>query len=321
MIGAPTRGACVASGRATAAIVPAAASPVAREVFRAVGRELNFGRAGLTLHISQSAVSQQIAALELELGGTLFDRSRRRVRLTPAGAALLNRVDALLGDFAAARRAVAAARGAVEGELRVAASRTIGTYILPRRLATLGRRHPALRLEITIENSERVVQTLLAGHADVGYIEDTVARAGIVLTPLFEDELEIVAPASHRFASMDEISLDDLAAEPLVMRETGSGTRRVTEEHLQAVGLRLEQLHITAELTGIEAIKGAVEAGLGVTILSRATLAKELLLRTLVSRPLAGIPIGRSMFAVTIAGGVQLPAARELTTLLTVAEN
>lgn len=291
------------------------------EVFRAVGRELSFSRAGVALHLSQSAVSQHIAALELELGGTLFDRSRRRVRLTPAGAALLNRVDALLGDFAEARRVVAAARGAVEGELRVAASRTIGTYILPRLLATLGRRHPALHLEITIENSERVVQTLLAGHADVGYIEDTVARSGIVLSPLLEDELEIVAAASHRFASMDEVPLDDLAAEPLIMRENGSGTRRVSEEHLQAAGLRLEQLHVVAELTGIEAIKAAVEAGLGVTILSRTTLAKELALGTLVSRPLAGTPIRRTMFAVTNAGGVELPAARELTGLLATAHS
>ena len=286
------------------------------EVFRAVGRELSFSRAGVALHLSQSAVSQHIAALELELGGTLFDRSRRRVRLTPAGAALLNRVDTLLGDFAEARRAVAAARGAVEGELRVAASRTIGTYVLPHLLATLGRRHPALRLGVTIENSERVVQTLLAGHADVGYIEDTVAQPGVVLSPLFEDELQIVAGASHRFADVDEVRLEDLASEPLIMREVGSGTRRVSEEHLQAAGLRLGQLQIAAELTGIEAIKAAVEAGLGVTIISRATLAKELALGTLVSRPLAGIPIRRSMFAVTIAGGSELPAAAELTGLV-----
>jgi LysR family transcriptional regulator, transcriptional activator of the cysJI operon len=115
---------------------------------------------------------------------------------------------------------------------------------------------------------------------------------------------------------MDEVQLDELSSEPLIVRELGSGTRRVSEEHLQAAGLRLEQLRIAAELTGIEAIKAAVEAGLGVTILSRATLAKELALGTLIRRPLAGVPICRTMFAVTIAGGVELPAARELTALL-----
>jgi DNA-binding transcriptional LysR family regulator len=277
---------------------------------------LSFSRAGLALHISQSAVSQQIAALELELGGALFDRSRRRVRLTPAGAALLNRVDSLLGDFAEARRAVAAARGAVEGELRVASSRTVGTYVLPRLLAVLGRRHPTLRLEISIENSERVVHTLLAGHADIGYIEDAVSNPSIVLTPLFEDELVVVAGASHRFAQMAEIPLRDLVAEPLVLREHGSGTRRVAEEQLQAAGLRLDELHIAAELTGIEAIKAAVEAGLGISILSSTTLAKERTLGTLIARPLAGIPIRRSIFAVAPVRGIELPAARELTALL-----
>ena len=114
------------------------------------------------LHLSQSAVSQQIAALELDLGGPLFDRSRRRVRLTPAGAALLDRVDGVLAAVSETRRAVAAARGAVEGDLRVAASRTVGTYFLPQPLAALGRRHPSLQLRVTIDNSERVVAALLS---------------------------------------------------------------------------------------------------------------------------------------------------------------
>ena len=286
------------------------------EVFRAVARELNFSRAALELHLSQSAVSQQIAALEGELGGELFDRSRRRVRLTPAGAALLHRVDRLLGDFAEARRAVAAARGAVEGELRVASSRTIGTYLLPRLLATLGQRHPALALEISIENSERVTQSLLAGHADIGYVEDVVSTAGIVLVELLQDELVIVAASSHRFAAVTEVALEDLIAEPLVVRESGSGTRRVAEEHLRRAGARIEELRIAAELTGIEAIKAAVEAGLGVAILSRATLAKELALGTLVERRLSGIEIRRSFYAATAVGATELPAARELTALL-----
>lgn len=286
------------------------------EVFRAVARELSFNRAALGLHLSQSAVSQQIAALERELGGALFDRSRRQVKLTPAGTALLHRVDGLLGDFQEARRAVAASRGDFDGELRVAASRTVGTYMLPGLLAGMALRHPALRLEVAIENSERVVRTLLAGRADIGFVEDAVTRAGITLTPLLEDELQVVMAAAHPFARHAEIAPTDLAAEPLVMRETGSGTRRVAEEHLQALGLGLDELRVAVELTGIEAIKAAVEAGLGVSILSVATLAKEQALGTLVARPLAGTRILRSIFAVRSAGASELPAARELAELL-----
>ncbi|HET9719625.1 MAG TPA: LysR family transcriptional regulator [Solirubrobacteraceae bacterium] len=286
------------------------------QVFRTVARELSFSRAGLALHLSQSAVSQQIAALEQEVGGPLFDRSRRRIRLTPAGAALLNRVDALLGDFAEARRAVAAARGAVEGDLRVAASRTVGTYLLPRPLAALGRRNPTVRLQVSIENSEQVVRTVLSGQADVGYVEDAVQNSAILLTPLLEDELLVVAPAAHRFAEVPAVAPEDLAAEPWIVRERGSGTRRASEEHLLAAGVPVAELNVVAELSGIEVIKAAVEAGLGISILSSASLTKERALGTLVARPLAGVRIRRSISAVAPIGGTELPAARQLTSLL-----
>jgi LysR family transcriptional regulator, transcriptional activator of the cysJI operon len=282
------------------------------EVFRAVAGHGSFTRAALDLHVSQSAVSQQVAALELELGGPLFDRSRRRVRLTPAGAALLSRADALLAAFAEARRAVAAARGAVEGDLRVSASLTMGNYVLPVPLATLGRRHPALRLQVTVDNSERVVAALLTGAADVGFVEDEVERAGITVTPVLVDELVIVVPAGHRFAALDEVPLDELAAEPVILRESGSGTRRVAEQHLRAAGLAPESLRVAAELSQIETTKASVEAGLGVAILSRSTLAKELALGTLAALPLAGVPMRRQLAAVTVTGATALPAAREL---------
>lgn len=286
------------------------------EVFRAVAGELSFTRAALALHLSQSAVSQHVATLEAELGGRLFERSRRRVALTARGAALVPRAEALLALMAEARRAVAAAGGAVVGDLRVAASLTIGTYVLPAPLAALGRRHPELRLHVEIENSEHVVRSLLAGAADVGFVEDAVEHPGIELAPLLEDELLVVAPAGHRFAARAAVALDELAREPLIVRERGSGTRRVAEAHLQAAGVALGELWIAAELTGIEAIKSAVEAGLGVAILSRSALAKELELGVLVARPLAGAPIRREFATATALGATLLPAARELIALV-----
>jgi DNA-binding transcriptional LysR family regulator len=285
------------------------------EVFRAVARQRSFTRAALELHLSQSAVSQQVAALELELGGPLFDRSRRRVRLTPAGAALVDRADALLAGFAEARRAVAAARGAAEGDLRVSASLTVGNYLLPEALARLGRRHPALRLRVTVDNSERVVAALLSGAADVGFVEDEVERAGLTVAGALDDELVIVAPAAHRFAALAEVPPEELAAEPLITREAGSGTRRVAEQHLRSAGLAPETLRVAAELSQIETIKASVEAGLGVAILSRSTLRKELALGTLVARALAGVPMRRRLVAVTVTGATALPAALELVSL------
>lgn len=285
-------------------------------VFKAVAERLSFTEAALSLHLSQSAVSQQIASLERELGGRLFERHHRKVTLTPEGAALYERLDAILDAIASARRAVVAARGAIEGELSIAASLTVGSYLIPAPLAILGRRHPELRMRLQVANTEQVVQALLDHRADVGYVEGDVGSPGVDVRPLLEDELVIIAPAGHRFARVSEVEPEDLAIEPFVIREPGSGTRQVAEGLLAASGVQPTDLRVAAELTGIEAIKIAVESGLGVAIISRATISKELALGALLARPLAGVPMRRSISVVTASSVATLPAAKELTSLL-----
>jgi len=285
-------------------------------VFKAVAERLSFTEAALSLHLSQSAVSQQIASLERELGGRLLERSHRKVTLTPEGAALYERIDAILASMASASRAVAAARGSVEGELSIAASLTVGSYLIPAPLSTLGRRHPELRMRLAVENTEQVVQALLDRRADIGYVEGDVSSPGVEVRPLLEDELVVIAPASHRFARLAEIELDDLAVEPFVIREPGSGTRQVAEDLLRAAGLEPGELRVAAELTGIEAIKIAVESGLGVAIISRATISKELALGSLLARPVSGVPMRRDISVTTASSATMLPAAKELTSLL-----
>lgn len=285
-------------------------------VFRAVAEQRSFTQAALILHLSQSAVSQHVAALEAELGGKLLERARRRVNLTPEGAVLLPHVAVILERIAEAERAVAAVRGVVAGDLRVAASRTVGAYVLPGPLAELGRRYPELNLAIEIENTEQVVYSLLGGTADIGYVEGTVEHPGITRRELFEDELVVVAAAGHRFADRQEVELEELAVEPIVTREPGSGTRQVAEACLGSVGLAFDTLRVAAELTDIEAIKRAVEAGMGVAILSRLTIAKELALGTLVARTVVDVPIRRRILVISAAATTVLPAAEELTAWL-----
>src|SRR5581483_7535059 len=148
------------------------------EAFVAVARERSFTRAALGLHLSQSAVSQQIRALERELGTQLLERTRRRVDLTPAGAALYERAERILRDLETARRAVAAAAGEVAGALDVAASLTIAAYLLPRPLARLVAEHPDVRVSVRVENSEQVARALLSGEADVGFVEGELTPEG-----------------------------------------------------------------------------------------------------------------------------------------------
>jgi DNA-binding transcriptional LysR family regulator len=286
------------------------------EVFVAVARERNFTRAAHGLHLSQSAVSQQIAALEGEIGAQVFDRSRRRVALTPAGAALLEWSHRLLADSAAARRAVAAAQGRVTGALRIAASLTVASYLLPGPLAELARAYPEVRIFMRVQNTREVSAALYEGHADVGLIEGGLDQAGLVLQVLREDELVVIAHAGHRFADDDEIEFQELVAEPFITREPGSGTRQVAEAALRRAGFAPEQLRTIAELSGIEPIKAAVEAGLGVAIVSALSIRRELQQQTLIARSIGGVCMRRQLSAAFAAGQPVLPAARELVRLL-----
>jgi DNA-binding transcriptional LysR family regulator len=286
------------------------------EVFVAVVRARSFTRAAGDLHMSQSAVSQQIAALETELDAQLLDRRRRRVVLTPAGAVLEEWAQRLLADSESARRAVAAAAGRMTGALRIAASLTVATYLLPRPLADLTRAHPEVRIFVQVENTRHVSAALYDGHVDIGLIEGAVESEGLALEVLREDELVVIAPAGHRFAHDEELDFDQLAAEPFITRERGSGTRQVAETALSVAGYAPDQLRTIAELSGIEPIKAAVEAGLGVAIVSALSIRRELAQGTLIARPVRGVTMGRQLAAAFAYGQPVLPAARELVRLL-----
>ena len=289
------------------------------EVFATVARCLSFSEAARSLHLSQPAVSQQVATLEAELGAKLFERSTRRVRLTAAGSALLTRSESLLREYSDVRRAVAAAEGRIAGDLRIAASLTIGAYVLPTVLVELARRHPEVRTRVTIQNTEEVVAALRTGHADLGFVEgERVDDPAIVFRTLREDELVVIAPAGHRFEALESVPLAELVNEPFVLREPGSGTRQVAESYLRSAGVDVGSLRIVAELSGIDAIKAAVAAGLGVSLISKSALpAGER--SNLVDRRIEGIRLVREMSAAVVARSPMLPAASLLVELVAAA--
>ena len=282
------------------------------EVFVAVARALSFSRAATSLHLSQPAVSQQIAALEADLGCRLIERSRRSVRLTEAGELLCGRAEALLREMRELRHAVLAVQDQIAGEFVVAASLTIAEYVLPPALGRFGRLYPLARARLTVQNTEQVALSLLSGRADLGFVEGPVAAPGLILQPWREDELVVVAAPDHPWAELRAVPLEALLAEPMVLREPGSGTRQVMEEHLRAAGVDPGALRVVMELSGTEAIKATVESGLGVSVLSRSALRRELRLRSLIARPVRGLPMRRTLATVLAEGRVVLPAARAL---------
>ncbi len=252
-------------------------------VFRAVAQHLNFSRAAEELLLSQPAVTQQIKALEEELGVPLFDRGGGHIQLTPGGKALLPYAERLRELSAEAVSAVSSAAGEHAGELALGASRTIGQYLLPRLIAGFLKENPKVRVSVCSGNTDAMLEALLARKIQLALIEGPDQRKDLRIEPFMEDQMVLVVPAGHEWASGEitpEITPAMLGSEPLLMREFGSGSRRVVEQALAAVGLKAKDLHVRMEVDSTEGLLNAVEAGLGVTFVSRWAVRNQLALGT-----------------------------------------
>jgi DNA-binding transcriptional LysR family regulator len=285
-------------------------------VFRAVAAERSFRRAAEQLYLSQPAVTQQIKALEDLVGLPLFDRSGREVTLTTAGAALLQYAERSGEVLEQAAVALASLKGQVSGTLRIAASTTIAQYILPPLLGAFLRLHPAVHVELDSSNTESVADAIAAGRATVGLVEGPPHASQVRSEIWLEDELVLLVPPSHEWAGQRSITLQQIAAAPLLMRERGSGTREVIETTLEAAGLSARDLHIAVELNSTEAILGCIEAGVGVGFVSRSAIHRQLAVNTLVVVPVAGLTIPRNLLLLTPAGPEPTGAAAAMLELL-----
>ena len=261
-------------------------------VFRAVARHLSFSRAAEELLLTQPAVSQQVRALEDEVGVPLFDRTGGRVTLTPGGAALLPLAEraGTLSDEATA--AVAAAYGKRAGELSVAASQTIAQYLLPRWIADFLRPHSGVLVAARSGNSDQALDALAAGDVPLALVEGPDKRKDVKLEPFMDDRLVLVVPAGHEWADHD-VAPADLAAVPLLTREFGSGSRRVVERGLAKVGIRAKDRPAGMTFDTTEGLVGAVEAGLGVTFVSQWAVRRPLALGTVRVARTPGLALAR----------------------------
>ncbi len=270
-------------------------------VFRGVARHLNFRMAAEELLLTQPAVTQQIKALESEVGVPLFSRAGGRVSLTPAGAALLPYAERLKGLADEAREAVAAVSGAVEGRLRVGASQTIGQYLLPRLIAGFLAEHPRVEMELSGGNTHTVLENVRAGRVQVGLIEGPVLGNDVQVRPFMADHMVCVVGAGHEWAE-GEVGLEELAQATVVTRERGSGSRRVVEQAMEAAGVKVKELKVGMTFDSTEGLLSAVEAGLGVGFVSRWAVRNQVALGTLRIARVKGLWIERMFSLVTVAG-------------------
>lgn len=278
-------------------------------VFLAVAKWRNFSRAAESLHMAQPTVSQQIARLERQLDVRLFERTSKSVTLTAAGQALYEQARIILEQFAELKRAVIEAEGRIAGPLVLGASMTVGQYFLPSAITRFSLHYPDVQVRLHIANTQQIVARLEAGDIDLGLVEGSVEGTDLIEEAFADDEVVFIAAADHPWQNVSILSLHHLERQAWIVREEGSGTRKLFERHLRAANLAPDTLRIVAEMVGTEAVKGAVEAGMGVAAISRWAVRKEQQDGRLIVRTVANMPMRRTFRFILRPGRTLVPAA------------
>ena len=280
------------------------------EVFAGVYELRSFSRTASSLRLTQSTVSEHVRLLEEELGTRLFDRLSRETVPTRAGELLYSYARQMLALRSQARQAVDDFLGQIAGMLLVGASTIPGEYVLPAVIGRFRERHPRVAITLQISDSRGIVQAVLDGQVDVGVVGADPGNRGLETRALMPDELVLVVPPGHRWSGRPEVSVDELRTEPLIVREAGSGSRQALERALEATGCSLGEMQIIADIGSTSAIKQAVKAGVGVSVMSRRAAEDECRHGLMACVKLKDLVVTRHFYVITHASRSRSPLCR-----------
>ena len=270
--------------------------------FRTVVDKGSFSQAAEELEVSQPAVSFQIRALEERLGHRLLDRSGRRVRLTEAGEVVYRYARRMIGLEAELEREMGEIGTRVSGRLVLGSSTGPGEVLLPRLLGAFHEAHPEVKVSLVVSDTQTVCERVLDDELELGVVGAARPQRGLVFEPFVRDELVAIVPPGHPLADRGSVTLEELAAEPMLIQQEGSGVRSVVESALRESGVRDRDLKVAMELGLQQSVKAAVLDGFGITVISRLAVERELADGSLVALALEGAGLERSFFAVRHAG-------------------
>jgi len=245
------------------------------KVFYTVAKYLSFTKAAEALHMTQPAVTFQVRQLEEQFDARLFDRTHNRVTLTHVGDVVFEcaeRIFALYGEMESRVREIT---GNLQSSLHVGASITVAENLLPTLIGRFREVHPDLNVRLKVANTDAIVSLIEHNGVDLGIVEGLVTNKNLVVEPCCKDELVVIMPPNHPLAGRESVAVPELMPYPFICREPGSGTREIVLNYLAEAGFA-DGWNVCMELGSPEAIKGAVEAGLGLSIMSSAAIDKEL---------------------------------------------
>jgi len=275
-------------------------------IFFAAAELHSFSRAAETLFISQPAVSKSIQELEQQTGLLLFDRSRRVIALTEAGELLYQYAQKLFALEKSAELALDQLKGLERGHLALGASRTIGTYLIPPLLSRFLRVYPGIKLSLEVANTQTVLEDLRTKPLDLAFVEGPVTDPAFDVAAWRRDRLIVITAPDHSFVTQQSVTLRQVANQPYIQRELGSGTREIVEAVFEQQGMSLD---VVLELETNQVVKQAVSAGLGISIVSETTITLEAAAKQLALIPLSDFTFERYLWRVTLKDRPLSPAA------------
>ncbi|MBI4561511.1 MAG: LysR family transcriptional regulator [Candidatus Rokubacteria bacterium] len=279
------------------------------EVFAKVAQLGGFSKAAEALYLTQPTVSEHIRSLEEELGVRLLDRLGRGAVPTKAGQLLLSYAQRILELRREARQALEQFHGRMSGELVVGASTIPGEYVLPSLIGRFKEKYPDISISLLIGDTQRALDWLLEGKVEVALVGARIPQRSLEYQELMPDELVVVVSSAHPWHAKKTVTLDEVRAEPLIVRERGSGSRHALERALGEVGLDLGAFRVVGEMGSTQAIKQAVKAGVGISLISKRAVEDECRAGLLCCVKVKDLRFSRFFYLATHRGRTRSPLA------------
>jgi DNA-binding transcriptional LysR family regulator len=269
------------------------------EIFAQVAELGSFSRAAQALSLTQPTVSEHVRALEDELGVQLLDRLGRGASATRAGQLLLGYAQRMLTLSREARQAIDQFQGRLSGELIIGGSTIPGEYVLPAIIGQFKAKQADISIVLLIGDSRQVTEWVDDGRAELAVVGARPTQRTLAARELMGDELVVVVPAGHAWAQRETVTLAEAQAESMVVRERGSGSREALERALDAAGTSLAAFRVAGEMGSTQAIKQAVRAGVGISLISKRAVEDECRAGLVVCLNIAGLEVRRAFYLVT----------------------
>lgn len=284
--------------------------------FATIAETKNLSETAERLFLTQPAVTQQVKHLENHFAIQLIERTRRGVTLTEAGEVLSSYARKIVALYDELEQTIDNLRASYSGNLTVGATSTIGSYAVPCSICLFKEKFPEARLKLKVGNRKQVVQDLKEGNIDIALIEAKDLKGAFTKYELATEEMVIIAPNKEPWRARTVITLEEFRKAPIIMREVDSGIRQDIENTLRSVDVDPAQLNIVVELANLDSIKAAVEAGVGLSIMPRLAVRKELHTKALLALQLEGVSFTQKIYLAYYNQRVQSKLAKAFVNFL-----